>query len=58
MNIESAKYLDPDNDGTNEVIEAIIDGKTWCVPTTDAGNRHYQAIMHWVTEGNTIQDAD
>ena len=44
MNIESAKYLDPDNDGTNEVIEAIIDGKTWYVPTTDAGNRHYQAI--------------
>ena len=58
MNIESAKYLDPDNDGTNEFIEAVIDGETWYVPTTDADNRHYQAIMSWVKEGNTIQDAD
>ena len=58
MNIISAKYLDPDNDGTNEVIEAVIDGETWYVPTTDDGNRHYQAILDWVAEGNTIAGAD
>ena len=57
MNIESAKYLDPDNDGTNEVIEAIIDGKRSTSPLR-TGNEHYQAIMSWVKEGNTIQDAD
>lgn len=58
MNIESAKYLDPDGDGTNEVIEAVINGETMYVPTTDAENRHYQEILNWVAEGNTIQDAD
>ena len=59
MNIESAKYLDPDNDGTNEVIEAVIDGETWYVPTTDDGNRHWAEIQRQVAAGTlTIQDAD
>jgi hypothetical protein len=24
----------------------------------DPANRHYQAILEWVAEGNTIQEAD
>lgn len=58
VNIQSAKYQDPDNDGTNEIIEAVIDGETVYVPTTDAGNRHYQEILNWVADGNTIQEAE
>jgi hypothetical protein len=26
--------------------------------TRPSANRHYQAILEWVAEGNTIEDAD
>ena len=45
---------------TNEVrteLIAIINGKEMSVPL-DPANRHYAAILEWVAEGNTIQDAD
>ena len=32
-------------------------GETWQVPH-DEGNTHYQAILKWVEEGNTIEEAD
>ena len=48
----SAKYLDPDNDGTNEVIEPLLTEKHNVPHLTDDGNRHYQAILDWVAEGN------
>lgn len=54
MTVTSAQYIDVD--GANGAITAVIDGKTWCVPI-DNGNRHYQAILDWVADGNTIQDA-
>ena len=56
MNITSAKYhktLQGDNDN----IKATIDGVVYHVPL-DPDNRHYQAILEWVAEGNTIQEAD
>ena len=56
MNITSAQYV-LDIDGNNTSITAIINGKTLSVPL-NAGNRHYAAILEWVAEGNTIQDAD
>mgnify|MGYP003111947843 CR=1 FL=1 len=34
-----------------------IDGTKISVPL-DEDNRHYQAILAWVAEGNTIQEAD
>ena len=63
MNITSAQYVNEyDADGTtvlnsNIHIEAVIDGETLFVPL-DPANRHYAAILDWVAEGNTIQDAD
>ncbi len=56
MNIESAKYVQ-DMDGNNNIIEVVIDGITMCVPI-NPDNRHYQAILEWVAEGNTIEEAE
>ena len=55
MNIQVAKYTA--DDGINTTIVATIDGITMSVPI-DPANRHYQAILEWVAEGNTIADAD
>ena len=57
MNITNAKYVDSNQSGDNDSIDATIDGVLMHVPiSTD--NRHYRAILEWVAEGNTIQDAD
>ena len=54
MNITSAQYT-LDSDGNNDTVVVVIDGITMSVPiTTD--NRHYQAILDWVAEGNTISE--
>jgi len=55
MTITSAQYIA--SEGTNSSIRATIDGQELHVPL-DPENRHYQAILEWVAEGNTIQDAD
>ena len=55
MNITSAQYKAID--GENIFVKATIYGESMSVPM-DTANRHYQAILEWVAEGNTIQDAD
>lgn len=50
--ISSAQYLE--NNGS---IVATIDGVEMTV-SLDPANRHYAAILEWVAEGNTIQEAD
>ena len=55
MNITSAQYTQVD--GENNTIVATIDGEEMSVPL-DPANRHYEAILEWVADGNTIQDAD
>ena len=55
MTITSAQYQ-TDYQGNNRAVEAVIDGVTLSVPM-DTNNRHYQAILDWVADGNTIQDA-
>ena len=58
MNITSAKYIDQTDSGTNEVIQATIDGTEMFVPLAPA-NRHYAEIMRQVDAGElTIADAD
>jgi len=66
MNITSAQYQqnsilnDSDElvlDGINHSVKATIDGVQMHIPL-DPDNRHYAAILEWVAEGNTIQDAD
>ena len=55
MNIESAQYFQ--TDGVNRSIIAIIDGNRLIVPL-DPNNTDYAAILEWVAEGNTIEEAD
>ncbi len=58
MNITSAQYQDPDNNGRNDTIKATIDDATLTVPL-DPANRHYAEIMRQVAAGTlTIADAD
>ena len=56
MNVTSARYIQG-LDGTNVSVKAVIDGETLFAPL-DPANRHYAAILEWVAEGNTIQEAD
>ena len=55
MNIESAKYIK--NNNQNIAILATINSVVMSVPL-DPANTDYAAILEWVAEGNTIQDAD
>jgi len=57
MDITSAKYTKGFNNIGTGSIKATIDGQEMSVPT-DPANRHYKAILEWVAEGNTIEDAD
>jgi len=54
MDIQSAKFVN-NIDGDRDMIEAVIDGITMCVPI-NPDNRHYQAILEWVADGNTIEE--
>ena len=56
MNITSAQYYN-DLADNQAGIKATIDGTEMFVPL-DPANRHYAAILEWVAEGNTIQDAE
>jgi len=60
MDITSAQYEESTNDFNVTVrsIRLILsNGESLSVPL-DPANRHYAAILEWVAEGNTIQDAD
>ena len=52
---EKAKVANPDNNNTS--VKLVADSITYSVPL-DPDNRHYQAILEWVAEGNTIEEAD
>ena len=55
MVVTKAKYFKVDNRNTS--IQATINGKDVCVPL-DEDNIDYQAILQWVADGNTIEEAD
>ena len=58
MNITSATYVrNIEDTGNTDTLKAIIDDVEMHVPL-DPDNRHYQAILEWVADGNTIEDAD
>tara|TARA_R110002110_G_scaffold206795_1_gene418996 strand:+ start:367 stop:555 length:189 start_codon:yes stop_codon:yes gene_type:complete len=56
MNITTAQY-NAGIDGSNSTIQATIDGQALSVPL-DPANRHYEAILEWVADGNTIEAAE
>ena len=51
--INTVEKIYTDSGFTYKVIYA--DGTEWSVPHNEA-NRHYQEILEWVAEGNTITD--
>lgn len=57
LNITSAQYIAEEDGSNSDFVKIVVDGVTMDVPP-DTGNRHYQAILDWVADGNTIQDAD
>lgn len=56
MDITSAQYV-TDLRGGDSTIQAVIEGTPMTVPQ-DPNNRHYAAILEWVADGNTIEEAD
>ena len=57
MIVTSARHM-PDFMGQSpNTVVATIDGVEMQIPM-DPLNRHYAAILEWVAEGNTIQEAD
>ena len=56
-NITNAKYQKDPLTDANDSIRCVIDGRHCSVPM-DLENTDYQAILEWVADGNTIQDAD
>ena len=57
MNITKVKYEYDEIKKDNTGMIATIDNIVMYVPL-DPNNRHYQAILEWVAEGNTIEEAD
>jgi fido (protein-threonine AMPylation protein) len=57
MNITKAKLVKHEFNGKVEEVNLTIDGVVYAVPF-DEGNRHYQAYLEWVAEGNTAEAAD
>ena len=57
MEIKNAKYIKSIPGNTNTAVQATIDGEEWSVPMNE-DNRFYQAILEWVADGNTIEEAD
>ena len=56
MIIKKAQYHKDLVSEDNILIKATINGQEWSVPL-DPDNRHYQAILEWVADGNTIEEA-
>ena len=61
MTIKSVKYykhIKVTDMPETEVIHVVYEnGKEWDVPKNE-NNRHYQAVLEWVAEGNTIEASD
>ena len=55
--VTSAQYQTGMIGSDNVSIKATIDGQVCYVPI-NTDNTDYQAILEWVAEGNTIQEAE
>jgi len=56
-NIVSAQYVESLT-GINTTIKVIHDEDKIIFVPVDSKNTDYQAILKWVADGNTIQEAD
>jgi len=57
MNITKAKLVKHEFSGKVDQVNLTIEGDVYSVPFDEA-NRHYQAYLEWVAEGNTAEAAD
>ena len=57
MNITNAKYQAQHGENISILLTVSGEERPMTVPL-DPANRHYQAILEWVEDGNTIEDAD
>mgnify|MGYP003639006477 CR=1 FL=1 len=57
MNITNAKYQAQHGENISILLTVGGEERPMTVPL-DPANRHYQAILEWVEDGNTIEDAD
>ena len=57
MSFTDVKYVKDDLTNKNGAINFKLNGEYWSIPISE-DNRHYQAILKWVAEGNKIEDAD
>ena len=57
MNITKAQYAKHPAIEGNVSVTATIDGEELSIPL-NPDNRHYAAILEWVADGNTIEEAD
>ena len=57
MSFTDVKYVKDDLTNKNGAINFKLNGEYWSIPISE-DNRHYQAILKWVADGNKIEDAD
>ena len=57
MSFTDVKYVKDDLTNKNGAINFKLNGEYWSIPISE-DNRHYQAILKWVAEGNKIEYAD
>lgn len=57
MNFTDVKYQKKFEGEDYKFIIATVDGVVLIIPM-DENNRHYQEILKWVADGNTIEEAD
>jgi hypothetical protein len=58
MDIQSAQYITDENGNTDTIVKIVHSNGTVSTCPTNPDNRHYAAILEWVAEGNTIQEAE
>jgi hypothetical protein len=57
-NIKSVKQLANNGEQGDNMLILIDNQDNKLFVPKDEENRHYQAILQWVAEGNTIAEAD
>tara|TARA_R100001015_G_C4454979_1_gene43824 strand:- start:6 stop:176 length:171 start_codon:yes stop_codon:yes gene_type:complete len=55
--IKTVKKLNIDGNFSNTYLLTLQNDEQLFVPKAD-NNRHYQEILAWVADGNTIEEAD
>ena len=58
MNIKTAQYCQDPLVGENSGVKVVTQEDEVLLVPLDESNRHYQEILEWVADGNTIEAAE